>query len=189
MKSSKTNSDTHPFEIFVYSVNKSGLPITQCLSSPVGTPAIQGLKAQEVAKIYWMLRSIKINYSYRINNQEFHRKHVLETPITPKERVYWTPVFSKSSSENHVDCFINLDLNHFVDLSQETYGLEWSLNESDHDFRYTLSTNLELDGKILDVFHFDFLGQPQTCTLYAFDSNTFGSIQDFNFSLDFFQNS
>ncbi|HQU08713.1 MAG TPA: hypothetical protein PLV25_01990, partial [Opitutales bacterium] len=53
---------------FSYPVSDAGLPRTLCLAHASGDEAVRGLRAQQVTRMYWMLRAVEVTIELKLGD-------------------------------------------------------------------------------------------------------------------------
>lgn len=149
-------------EPFITPVNQAGLPISWETHPLVGNENITRLSPKEIAKLYWMLRSVRIEYIYSIGPYRHVRTLLLETQTTPKERILGPAEFNDTQDdEAHFLYQAELDLweiNRHMDIDN-SYALYFRFSEYHYQKKILLSLEKNPALQVHDNHELEFFGR------------------------------
>lgn len=174
---------------FGYPVTECGLPRDWCTVLPSGKENILDLSPQEVAKIYWLLESIHVDYAYSINGLRRQRNAVLNTHVEPANRIALDPVFYYDFfEENGMECSIELKLDAIgqPENFKGTLDIQLAVKEHDEHRRFILTCEDLQNYKLLAKHHFEFLDRPLSINLWTISTQWNGSIEYFRIRPEYY---
>lgn len=124
---------------FITPVNRAGIPLSNCYFKAISSSnsPLAPVKRQRLAKWYWNLHTIEINYAFTINEKLFKRNfsvHPIGHPLPPKQRIA-SPVifdFRKISNEN-TEIIFSIDFGKINEIGSNKTS---NTNASNEDFLY-----------------------------------------------------
>lgn len=178
----------HPLEPFLTPVNKAGIPNANCFFPTLLTD-FPPLPTPKLAKLYWILHTIDVNYSHTLNGTTFIRRFSINTPSPPRQRIISPPTFShRELSPEETEIFFSLD---FKMVSQPSppslkFAPSFTFQEKDDlpTFILTSSPSEYLYPISQKTAYFD--GTPLPIFLYSTDPSPPGSINFFTFQTHFY---
>lgn len=141
----------------------------------------------ELCKLYWSLKSIKIDYAYSINDQKMERQFTHLINLPPHQRLWNSPLNSTSLQDNEL--FYNFDLSlHQISKNphSQNYYLPLNFTESDSSNNFTLSFHQNPNNITLHSLQTSILNHPFTLHLQTPHKDWSGQIYAFTTSSEFY---
>jgi hypothetical protein len=142
---------------FSVAVNPSGLPHPIPAQPATGDELLAGMTPQEIATIFWMLRSLSVNYSYTIDEPgTYTNSYAIACETQPRERLASYPAFVYESLDETTSIGTFFQLNPAqVHRNTDSYALNLVFQEGSYpNGEILLSVNLPAGHTVLDTSSF-----------------------------------
>ena len=200
-----------PFRAFV---NRAGLPIPFRVFDPEATTIPNLFFTRDIiARLYWMLSSVQLQYTYTINDFQISRQFVfdfsdkgikerMEGPVSDEYtlsddelEITSTGLFpiaqvcdAEATLPSMPNPFINLN-GHLNRERKDKFGLYFHVSEVAYDqsftFSSTLCTTMNRNSVLLDSYNCRFLGEPLTFRFWTLDPEYTGRIDKVTITPEF----
>lgn len=174
---------------FGYPVTTAGLPRDWCTIEARGDENIPNLTAQEVAKTFWLLDSIRVEYAYSVNGRRKERDVLLKTHVEPIKRIQDNPSFYyQDVLYDEVNCLIHLEIAAIAHCpkNKDLFHLNFLVQEQDEERLYTLSCNDRHEERLLDSKSFEFMNRELTASLWTLSMRWTGHIEYFRATPEYY---
>lgn len=161
-------------EKYGYSVNKVGLPRDMCAMGVDGRENITGMGKDEVCWMYWMLKSIEIEYEYSVNGMIRSGKVTLDGGVEPRGRIARAPEFLY----NKGDTWAQFEADR-MGRGREGYDTLLMFEERDDEVTYVLSLEDWEGYRKVAGRRFTFMGRELEAKLWVLGRDWVGSIGRF----------
>lgn len=163
---------------FIVPVNEAGLPHGWCPLNSDDEANVIGLKAQEIAHLYWMLKKLEISYAYKVNGKIIERNFSIHPPETPRERIQSPPKFYESNAGSATDYWIGFDASKVFQSSQKgKFDIYFDIYEENSYQNFILTTNFINGYRKISEKKFTFGNRELTLNLWLEFSDWTGSIE------------
>jgi hypothetical protein len=118
---------------FLCRVSHAGVPHTITHSSNIDQATVRDIEPQDMCTLFWLLKSIRLQYSFVINGVEIERDFLAESEIEPRDRLivpaeFYESFYDTSTATSRL-CRLILDTVFFdEDLK---CGIKFQFNEID----------------------------------------------------------
>ena len=119
-------------EPFITRASAAGLPANFCHNKAIGDESLRGFNAHELAKVYWTLESLTINYSFTVDGQRTERSLYLPTALHPIDRIGGGALFAQQAELPGRDQLAYLDLRDPREAEDGSYSLDFEVLEADY---------------------------------------------------------
>ncbi|MDR0727673.1 MAG: hypothetical protein LBF26_02150 [Puniceicoccales bacterium] len=158
---------------FLVAVNPSGLPHPILTQPATGDELLAGMSPQEIATIFWMLRSLSVSYSYTIDGLgTYANAYTITCETQPVGRLANYPEFTHESFDETTSMGTFFQLNPAqVYQGTNAYALDLAFQEGTYpNGEILLSVSLPSGHTILATSSFDLFSR--TIPLYLSTSYT-----------------
>jgi hypothetical protein len=154
---------------FLVAVNPSGLPHPIPTQLTTGNELLADMSPQEIATIFWMLRSLSVSYSYAIDELgSYANAYTITCATQPVERLVNYPEFTHESFDETTSMGTFFQLNPaqvYQDADTYAYALNLAFQEGTYpNGEILLSVSLPAGHTVLDTSTFDLFSR--TIPLY-----------------------
>lgn len=174
---------------FGYPVNDAGLPRDWCTIDPTENENITNLKAYDIAKTYWLLESLSVNYAYSINGIRRERNLLLQSNVEPIYRIEQNPRFYHISTDsNNINTLVELDLSSTSHSSTKEglFNLTFRIEERDDEQLFTLTCSDVFSQRLITSHNFTFMNRNLTLKLWTVSTKWTGSIEYFTVTPEYY---
>lgn len=119
-------------ESFITRASAAGLPANFCHNKAIGDETIRGLNARELAKVYWTLESLTIDYAFTVAGQRTERRLHLPTALHPIDRIGGGTILAQQEEFPDRDQLAYLDLRDPREAEDGSYSLDFEVLEADY---------------------------------------------------------
>tara|TARA_B100001248_G_scaffold262227_1_gene256837 strand:+ start:8528 stop:9730 length:1203 start_codon:yes stop_codon:yes gene_type:complete len=176
---------------FTVSAGPSGIPSYLYVQNARGNEPLQGLLPQDVADLYWSLKSIKVNYKIQVGRYVFERSYEVSSPLWPHYRVMGQPVLRKDRTlgPDKTICYFELAL---WDLAmnnpeENVYCLGMTLEHYDRRQRFMFSLSPHEELSLRDSYAFKFGKHTLNAYLSTEKENWFAKIHHISLEPTFYE--
>jgi hypothetical protein len=120
---------------FLTRVSFAGVPHTLSHSDDVSQATIYPISAGDVCKLYWLLSSLNLSYTYSKNGVNIARNFSAASTITPKDRMITPATFFTTAYDAPTQASYTLDLSfeeiYFDSTDNAKLGIKLTIEETD----------------------------------------------------------
>lgn len=140
-------------EPFITPVSKAGLPANYCHNKALGDEVIQGLTAHALAKVYWTLESLTIDYAFTVDGVHVERQLHLPTTLHPIDRIGGGALFAQQQELPDRDQLAYLDGRDPRETTDGRYAIDLEVLEVDYAPNFMLCLGAQTHYPELYVAH------------------------------------
>lgn len=176
-------------ESFITPVSAAGLPKNFCHNKALGDESIHGLSTRELAKAFWTLEALTIDYAFTVNGVRTERRYRLDTDLEPIDRIGGGPLFAYQEHHSDRDVLAYLDLRDPREAPDGSFSLDFEVLEADFapTFMFTLNPEIPLpELRCVHAYPFPFIGNTFYSQLYLVGHHQSGHIDHFSIQPEWF---
>ena len=123
------------FEKFLCRVTSAGVPHYLPMNSAISTVILQDVDPANICKVFWLLKSLQMSYTYTLNNFTANRSFTASTTKPPQKRII-APAIIYHNDSDHNTCtdyhgFLDFSKIYYDASSNDVFGLRLVLEEAD----------------------------------------------------------